>query len=431
MSEPETAQSLKDLGNAKFKEGQFAAAIAAYTDSIDMDPSQHLCYSNRSAAYLKLGGRGEEAVQDAIKCTELNPSWPKGYSRLAAALQDLKRWDEAVAACEKGLSLGPGDDGLQKMLEEVENRRFQDSLQGAWHGTVSEALGGYDQEMRFVDHVTVHVEVMGKAIEGKYWVDCKHTPHHLNVQVPIQEPGMPMQPPPPAVPYIAKIEDDGLHLCCPYPTLNRPETFDGPGFCLMQRGPVEQQEDPEVAGLSRDERLKLCVEEVLKVVPEAKLEEISQTDSEEKFGEKLMAHVRFESSMFSVQKRFGEETLKEVFAAAVEGINVPDSLVGSPQLALLKEKLTTCGMVDASGGLLGPSSPPQAREPPSAREPAGKEDVVANDPAPSAKDAIKKDHDVARSSSSATNSSLPIAVAVTALLALGVTAAVLWRQRRK
>lgn len=34
---------------------------------------------------------------------ELKPDWPKGYSRLGAAHQGLKQWDEAATAFEKGM----------------------------------------------------------------------------------------------------------------------------------------------------------------------------------------------------------------------------------------------------------------------------------------------------------------------------------------
>ena len=35
---------------------------------------------------------------------ELKPDWPKGYSRLGAAHQGLKEWDQAATAYEKGVA---------------------------------------------------------------------------------------------------------------------------------------------------------------------------------------------------------------------------------------------------------------------------------------------------------------------------------------
>eukprot|EP00913_Durusdinium_trenchii_P026237 g24616.t1 len=69
--------ALKEEGNRKFKEGDFSGAVEAYSQSLEHDPEQHLCYSNRSAAYLKLG-MFEKALLDAESCTKMAPEFPKG-----------------------------------------------------------------------------------------------------------------------------------------------------------------------------------------------------------------------------------------------------------------------------------------------------------------------------------------------------------------
>lgn len=53
-------------------------------------------FSNRSAAYLKLGDAKSKALKDAERCMELAPKWPKSYSRLGAAQHALRRFDVAV-----------------------------------------------------------------------------------------------------------------------------------------------------------------------------------------------------------------------------------------------------------------------------------------------------------------------------------------------
>jgi lipoprotein NlpI len=42
------ASRLKDEGNTFFKAGDYQAAIDAYTGSLELDPTQHLCFSNRA-----------------------------------------------------------------------------------------------------------------------------------------------------------------------------------------------------------------------------------------------------------------------------------------------------------------------------------------------------------------------------------------------
>jgi len=303
----------------------------------------------------------ERALADANKCVEINPAWAKGYSRQAAALQELKQWDEAAAACQNGLRTGK-DAALEKMLVEVLSRRFQSQLNGVWHGTVDENLGGYDQEMEFLDETQVRVAVLGRSIIGKYWVDGAADPQHLNIQVPMQEapPGM---PPPPPVPYIAKIDSAGLHICCPFMTMDRPTKFDGPGYCLMHCGPSSGDNDaPGMTDLPHDEKLLACARDLIQALPEGKIEEVSQHDTEESTREKLMAQVRFESSMFTVQKKFGEEILKEVLGATRPG-STPSSLAGNKELKDLEQKLNSCGLLEA-GDEVGPASPP--RPPPTA-----------------------------------------------------------------
>jgi stress-induced-phosphoprotein 1 len=56
--------------------------------AIELDPSNHVLYSNRSACYASLRDF-EKALTDANKTVELNPGWSKGYGRKGAALHGL------------------------------------------------------------------------------------------------------------------------------------------------------------------------------------------------------------------------------------------------------------------------------------------------------------------------------------------------------
>ena len=62
--------------NAACQTGDFALAISLYTEAIRLDPANHILYSNRSAAHVKLGQFGK-ALQDSVKAKQLNPEWPK------------------------------------------------------------------------------------------------------------------------------------------------------------------------------------------------------------------------------------------------------------------------------------------------------------------------------------------------------------------
>ncbi|CAM9643839.1 unnamed protein product, partial [Hapterophycus canaliculatus] len=73
-------------------------------------------FSNRSAAYLKLGDAKSKALKDAEKCMELAPEWSKSFSRLGSAQHALGRFDAAVQTLKAGLVLDPSNSGLESSL---------------------------------------------------------------------------------------------------------------------------------------------------------------------------------------------------------------------------------------------------------------------------------------------------------------------------
>lgn len=92
---------MKERGNAALTAGKFEEAIQAYSDAINQDESNHVLYSNRSAAYLK-AGKFQDALNDAEKTIQINSAWAKGYSRKGAALFALEKYDEAFTCYNKG-----------------------------------------------------------------------------------------------------------------------------------------------------------------------------------------------------------------------------------------------------------------------------------------------------------------------------------------
>ena len=68
---------LKTRGNNALTTGDFAEAIKCYSEAIELDPSNHVLFSNRSAAYLKQA-KYPEALKDAEQTISLKTDWPKG-----------------------------------------------------------------------------------------------------------------------------------------------------------------------------------------------------------------------------------------------------------------------------------------------------------------------------------------------------------------
>lgn len=92
---------LKEKGNQALSAEKFDEAIAAYTEAIALDDKNYVLYSNRSAAYAK-AGRFAEALSDAEKTIEINPTWAKGYSRKGAAAIGLRDYMKAFDAYNEG-----------------------------------------------------------------------------------------------------------------------------------------------------------------------------------------------------------------------------------------------------------------------------------------------------------------------------------------
>ncbi|RZC73354.1 hypothetical protein C5167_048834 [Papaver somniferum] len=113
------AEEAKAKGNAAFSSGNFTEAIKFFTEAIELAPTNHVLYSNRSAAYASLH-QYTEALTDAEKTVEIKPDWSKGYSRLGAAQIGLGNFDEAISAYKKGLEIDPNNEGLKSGLSDAQ-----------------------------------------------------------------------------------------------------------------------------------------------------------------------------------------------------------------------------------------------------------------------------------------------------------------------
>ena len=109
-------EDLKALGNKAFAAGNFNDSIKHFAEAIQLDPSNSVLYSNRSAAYAS-SKNYQLALVDAERAVELKPEWGKAWSRKATALQGLGRWEEAFKAWSKVRELEPTNEGLQRNLQ--------------------------------------------------------------------------------------------------------------------------------------------------------------------------------------------------------------------------------------------------------------------------------------------------------------------------
>lgn len=111
------------MGNDAFHAKRWQQAVDFYTQAIALDDGQnnHVLYSNRSAAFLKLN-KADDALKDAVKCIQLKPEYAKGYGRKAEALLLKKKYDLAISEYAEGIeraAAAAGTDDDDGKLTEV------------------------------------------------------------------------------------------------------------------------------------------------------------------------------------------------------------------------------------------------------------------------------------------------------------------------
>ncbi|KAL9634357.1 MAG: hypothetical protein Q9204_003037 [Flavoplaca sp. TL-2023a] len=132
------ADSLKAEGNKAFAAKNFDEAIDKFSKAIELEPENHVLYSNRSGAYASLKNF-DQALEDATKTTEIKPDWAKGWGRKGAALHGTGDLVGANDAFEEALKLDPANaqakSGLAAVKRAIETEAAAD---GAGDG----GLGG-------------------------------------------------------------------------------------------------------------------------------------------------------------------------------------------------------------------------------------------------------------------------------------------------
>eukprot|EP00929_Paragymnodinium_shiwhaense_P000877 TRINITY_DN101082_c0_g1_i1.p1 TRINITY_DN101082_c0_g1~~TRINITY_DN101082_c0_g1_i1.p1 ORF type:complete len:423 (-),score=111.80 TRINITY_DN101082_c0_g1_i1:87-1355(-) len=422
MAEESDPVALKEEGNAKFKAGKYREAIDAYSKAIALDSSQHLAYSNRSAAYLKVS-EAEKALADAEECVKLSPSWPKGYNRQAAALQALKRFQEALAACDAGLAMGGEDATLRKMKTEVTDGLFCTKLLGKWHGTVSDEMGGYEQELEFSEDKKITVSVLGNVVDGIYSVRTTYRPHEMDLMV--SPPGAPPQPP---ALYICKLDAEGLHLCVGVnPAIPmRPTSFSGPGYVLMKAGAIPDDDASDVAGLSPLEKLRKCSEGILQFLPLERPEQPTEYDTPEEFARKMRVHVDIKKAMHTLEKRFGQTMPDDIMKAVMMNDFAPslDGLKDTKEFQELAKEVARRGLNQAA------PPPPPGPSPPVSDPPKAKAPLQQEKAAPPTKPPPKTEGEKASGGGLSSSSTALVVGSAVAIAAVAAVAIVLSRKKR-
>ncbi|KAJ2900778.1 hypothetical protein MKZ38_002216 [Zalerion maritima] len=131
------AEGLKSKGNAAMQQKDFALAVDFYTQALDIHSSNPIYLSNRSAAYHNMKNY-EAAKRDAKACTDIDPTYSKGWSRLGLALYALGETRASMEAYQKGMDVegSGGSDAMRKGFQAAKKRVEELEAAGEIHEPV-------------------------------------------------------------------------------------------------------------------------------------------------------------------------------------------------------------------------------------------------------------------------------------------------------
>jgi len=186
------SDEFKTKGNAAFADKNYDEAIGFFTEGIDVDPSNHVLYSNRSACYA--GQQNwPKAIEDGEKCITIKPDWGKGYGRKGAALHGAGDLEGAHKAYKAGLAIEPGLLMLTNGVAEVERQIQSEAGEAGGLGEIAKLL----QRPDLIDVVRRHHQLSGFLAQDDFMViltelqtDPQALMKHLNdnrVQLLLQE----------------------------------------------------------------------------------------------------------------------------------------------------------------------------------------------------------------------------------------------------
>lgn len=96
--DPAKAEEARELGNQKFKEADWPAAVDAYSEMIKRAPDDPRGYSNRAASFIKLLAF-PSALQDCDEALKRDKSFIRAYLRKAQALFAMREYSKCIDIC--------------------------------------------------------------------------------------------------------------------------------------------------------------------------------------------------------------------------------------------------------------------------------------------------------------------------------------------
>lgn len=120
---PEEAEKARELGNEKFKEADWPAAVEAYSEMVRRGPDDPRGYSNRAAALIKLM-TFPGAVQDCDEAIKRDPKFIRAYLRKAQAYFAMKEYNKCLDVCTEAMEHDVGGANARE-IEQQQQKALQ------------------------------------------------------------------------------------------------------------------------------------------------------------------------------------------------------------------------------------------------------------------------------------------------------------------
>jgi len=125
---PEKAAEAKERGNGFFKQNKYPEAIQEYSEAVKRNPKEHTSFSNRAAAYIKMGAY-DDAEKDCQTALKLEPGFLKAVLRLAQIYTFRKEFHKAMSEYDRAQKMDPQNqeakEGYQRTMYKIQESMSQ------------------------------------------------------------------------------------------------------------------------------------------------------------------------------------------------------------------------------------------------------------------------------------------------------------------
>jgi len=117
--DPAKAEEARELGNKKFKEADWPAAVDAYSEMIKCAPEDPRGYSNRAASFIKLLAF-PSALQDCNEALKRDKTFIRAYLRKAQALFAMREYTKCIDICTDAIEHDTGAKNAREIEQQMQ-----------------------------------------------------------------------------------------------------------------------------------------------------------------------------------------------------------------------------------------------------------------------------------------------------------------------